>query len=153
MTEKTINILKSLKIGEIYPAYKPIGKQEIEEQEILSKLYRIEVLSKTPKGSYKVGNSKLLSKFIELKDFKKLVEYIENESTNQNITHNYNNVSQVNHSSGNIDLKSPIRQKIVNKTEIIPNKKSWLEILSWVIGSIIGLIGIYEFIIKRFLFE
>ena len=80
MTEKTISILKSLKLGEIYPAHKPLGKQEIEEQGILSKLYRLDVLSKTPRGSYKIGNSKLLSKFIELQDLDKLSEYIENIS-------------------------------------------------------------------------
>jgi hypothetical protein len=78
MTKETIEILKSLKTGEIYGSHKPIGKQEIEEQGILSKLYIFNVLSKTPKGAYKIGNSKLLAKFIELQDLEKLSEYIEN---------------------------------------------------------------------------
>jgi preprotein translocase subunit Sss1 len=47
--------------------------------------------------------------------------------------------------------KSPIKQKTVNKTEKKPSKKSWIEIASLVIGSIIGLIGIWEFIIKKLL--
>ncbi|WP_405611492.1 hypothetical protein [Polaribacter sp. Asnod1-A03] len=47
--------------------------------------------------------------------------------------------------------KSFVKQKTVNKTEKEPSKKSWIEIASLVIGSIIGLIGIWEFIIKKLL--
>ncbi len=83
MTEKTIEILKSLKFGEKYPAHKPIGKQEIEEQGVLSKLYNLEILKRV-KYSYSVRNVKYLSKFIELQDFEKLVEYIENPNESEN---------------------------------------------------------------------
>ncbi|UAM98382.1 hypothetical protein K8354_00715 [Polaribacter litorisediminis] len=83
MTEKTINILKSLKIGETYPAHKPFGKQEIEEQSVLSKLYNLEILKRV-KYSYSVGNIKYLSKFIELQDFEKLTEYIGNANESKN---------------------------------------------------------------------
>lgn len=65
-----------------------------------------------------------------------------------NITHNYHNVTQVNQSSEKIDLKSPIKQKIVHKTDKAPSKKSWVEILAWIIGIIAGLVAIYEFVIK-----
>lgn len=237
MTEKTIEILKSLKIGEKYPAHKPIGKQEIEEQGVLSKLYNLEILKRV-KYSYSVRNVKYLSKFIELQDFEKLVEYIENpnesengikgsleykilkhlkdnengkpitldnfhknenllrskiselvklkyiskvaelslgtgfsvkglrceitingikylneiESENKTTINIENYIGRDNNgiqSSGNIELKSPFKQKTVNKIAKEPNKKSWIEILSWIIGSIVGLIAIYEFVIKK----
>lgn len=65
--------------------------------------------------------------------------------------HNYNNVSQVNQSSGNIDLKSPIKQKIIHNKEITPPKRSKLEILSWIAGIIGGCFALYEFILKQFI--
>jgi hypothetical protein len=83
MTEKTIEILKSLKLGEKYSAYKPLGKQEIEEQGVLSKLKNLGIL-KLLKYSYTVENVKYLSKFIELQDFEKLVKYIENPNESEN---------------------------------------------------------------------
>ena len=148
MTEKTINILKSLKFGEKYPAHKPIGKQEIEEQSVLSTLYNLGIL-KQVKYSYSVKDVKYLSKFIELQDFKKLNEYIKNEPINNNVTHNYNNVSQVNHSSGNIELKSPIEQNINNQKPNNPIKTSNLQKLYWVIGILVALTILYEFVIKK----
>lgn len=237
MTEKTIEILKSIKLGEKYPAHKPIGEQEIEEQKVLSKLYNLEILKRV-KYSYSVRNVKYLSKFIELQDFEKLVEYVENpnefengikssleykilkylkdnengepinlddfhknesllrskiselvklkyitkvaelslgtdfnikglrceitingikylneiESDNKTTINIRNYIGRDNNgiqSSGNIELKSPFKQKTVNKTAKEPNKKSWIEILSWIIGSIVGLIAIYEFVIKK----
>lgn len=44
-----------------------------------------------------------------------------------------------------------ISATINNATEEKSSKRSWLEILSWVVGIAIGLIGIYEFIIKKLL--
>ena len=46
-----------------------------------------------------------------------------------------------------MDLKNPITQKTVHKT-IEGSKKSWLEILAWIIGIIVGLVVIYEFVLK-----
>lgn len=51
--------------------------------------------------------------------------------------------------SSKSDFKSPIKQKTVHKTDNKPNKKSWIEITAWVVGIIIGLISIYEIIIKK----
>lgn len=47
-----------------------------------------------------------------------------------------------------MDLKSPITQKTVHKTGEGARKKSWEEIVAWIIGIITGLVAIYEFIIK-----
>lgn len=46
---------------------------------------------------------------------------------------------------------SPTIQKIKKTTDKNP-KKSWIELLSWIIGSIASIFAIYEFIIKK-LFE
>jgi hypothetical protein len=148
MTKETIEILRSLKTGEIYGSHKPIGKQEIEEQKILSTLHRMNVL-KLFKNTYSVGNTRYLSKFIELQDFEKLDEYIEKPNESENgIKSIVNNGILIQDS---LLEKSPIKQKTVNKTEKEPSKKSLIEIASLVIGSIIGLIGIWEFIIKKLL--
>mgnify|MGYP003671928752 CR=1 FL=1 len=128
MTKETIEILRSLKTGEIYGSHKPIGKQEIEEQKILSTLHRMNVL-KLVKNTYSVGNTRYLSKF------------------------NYHNVSQVNQSSGNIDLKSPIEQKINNHKPNNPSKISTLQKLYWVIGILVALTILYEFVIKKLISE
>lgn len=45
-------------------------------------------------------------------------------------------------------LASPTIQKIKKTTDKNP-KKSWIELLSWIIGSIASIFAIYEFIIKR----
>jgi hypothetical protein len=87
MKKETIKALKDLRMGEDFPIYKPSGDVEIEIFETLSKLKNLGVLkleSKTRYKTYLVNDSKLLSKFIELKDFEKLVEYIENTNEPEN---------------------------------------------------------------------
>lgn len=78
---------------------------------------------------------------------KKIVE----PNINNKISISDSTIGQVNQSSEKIDLKSPITQKIVHKMDNTPRKKSWIEIVSWIIGIIAGLVAIYEFIIKRFI--
>jgi hypothetical protein len=135
MTEKTINILKSLKLGEKYPTHKPLGEQEIEEQGVLSKLYNLEILKRV-KYSYSVRNVKYLSKFIELQDFEKLVEYIESESKTGTITYNYKNVAQVNQADflnlKNTEIKQTNHPKTNEKQQnaiISFIEKFWWQIL------------------------
>ena len=78
------------------------------------------------------------------------LEYQKSDLTT-NITNDFSGstIGQVNQSSEKMDLKSPITQKTVHKTAKEPKKKSWIEILAWVIGIIAGLVAIYEFIIKN----
>jgi hypothetical protein len=89
-------------------------------------------------------------------EYEKYIEQKELESK-KNININIGNLTKGNNygtqSSGNTALNSPVKQKTVNKTEKEPSKKSWIEIASWIIGSIVGLIVIYEFIIKKLLAE
>lgn len=89
-----------------------------------------------------------LSKLIELKSWTEFLNWLEEQNSNSNmIYNNFSNstIGQVNQSSEKINLKSPIKQNIFDKTD----KKSWLEITSWVIGIIVGVVAIYEFIIKK----
>lgn len=50
--------------------------------------------------------------------------------------------------SSNSDLIKPIIQTKVKTTPKEPPKKSWIEILYWVIGIIVGMSIIYEFFLK-----
>lgn len=75
-----------------------------------------------------------------------------NETRNTNINANqviYNEqFNNGNQSLSDNVLESPIRQTtniIIDKTP----KRSWIELLSWIIGSIASMILIYEFIIKQ----
>lgn len=45
--------------------------------------------------------------------------------------------------------KSLAKQKTTNISPTRPPSKSWLEILSWVIGIVAGLIALYEFVLKK----
>lgn len=74
-----------------------------------------------------------------------------NPNINNTISISDSTIGQVNQSSEKIDLKSPIKQKTVHKTDNAPSKKSLIEIASWIIGIIAGFVAIYEFIIKRFI--
>jgi hypothetical protein len=134
MTKETIEILRSLKTGEIYGSHKPIGKQEIEEQKILSTLHRMNVL-KLVKNTYSVGNTRYLSKFIELQDFEKLDEYIEKPNESENgIKSIVNNGILIQDS---LLEKSPIKQNINPAPKNNTEKKSLFKRMylhPWVIG-------------------
>ena len=47
------------------------------------------------------------------------------------------------------ELNNPKQHITTNIQEISPPKRSALEIVSWIVGIIIGLIGIYEFLLKK----
>jgi hypothetical protein len=83
MKKETIDSLKKLKLGERLSSYKPLSEEEKELQNTLSKLKNFGILSLN-KNSYSVLNFKLLSKFIELQNFEKLAEYIENPNELEN---------------------------------------------------------------------
>lgn len=152
MKKGTIEALKSLKLGEKLSSHKPISENEKDLSNTLYKLKNLEILSLN-KNSYSVMNFKLLSKFIELQDFEKLVEYIEKEHSPPNITYNYNNVAQLNQSSGKIDLKSPIEQNINNQSPNNPIKISKLQILYWAVGILVSLTILYKFILEDIIKE
>ncbi len=64
----------------------------------------------------------------------------------QNVINDFSGstIGQVNQSSEKMALKGLFKQKIIDKSK----KKSWIEILAWIIAIITGLIAIYEFTIK-----
>jgi hypothetical protein len=53
--------------------------------------------------------------------------------------------------SSEIARDKPRMESTNNSKPIKPKNKSWLEIVSWILGIIVALIAIYEFILKHFL--
>ena len=136
MKKEIINLLKEIILGEIYPCCKELDELGKEKQQTLSKLFRMGALSRTSKGSYKVGDSKFLSKFIELQDFEKLRKYIESDSKTGNINYNYKNVAQVNQADflnlKNTEIKQTNHPKTNEKQQnaiISFIEKFWWQIL------------------------
>ncbi|MEZ7494518.1 hypothetical protein QO206_03410 [Leeuwenhoekiella aequorea] len=134
MKKGTIDNLKKLKLGERLSSYKPLSEEEKELQNTLSKLKNFGILSLN-KNSYSVLNFKLLSKFIELQDFEKLAEYIENPNELENgIKSIVNNGILIQDSRLE---KSPIKQNINPAPKNNPEKKSLFNRIysnPWVIG-------------------
>lgn len=121
-----------------------------ELSDTICKLERLGVLKKD-RYKYSVNDLKKLSKVIELKSISKFIEYEAKYSdTVNNITNNISNsnINQIDQSSLKRDLSKPKTQIKVQTIDKEPNKKSWIEILSWIIGIAIGVIGIYKFIIS-----
>lgn len=69
--------------------------------------------------------------------------------TGNNLNNSVLNISPHSFSRDNA-LLSPTTQTNNNTTETAPPKRSVLEILSWVFGIAIAILGIYEFVIKHF---
>jgi hypothetical protein len=89
----------------------------------------------------------------ELGGYFKYIESIKNkelESKKLNIiAENYISGNNYGIQSSRSDFIKPTIQNDNKITESKPAKRSLLEIASWVLGSIIAIIGIYEFIIKK----
>jgi hypothetical protein len=150
MTDESLRMLEDLKNGESISRTKDTAN---EIKELLSNLKNIGILYKNEKNAFacEFKNRKYLSKLIELKSLTDFLNWLDGQNTDLIISNNFSGstIGQVNQSSGNIDLKSPIKQNIKNRTDKIPKTKSFLEIASWIIGIIAAGIGIYEFIIKK----
>ncbi len=89
----------------------------------------------------------------ELGGYFKYIEFIKNKELEKReyniVAKNYIAGNNYGIQTSNSDFKSPIVQTTSITTDKEQNKKSVLEIVSWIIGIIIGIIGIYEFIIKK----
>ncbi|WP_418512026.1 hypothetical protein [Corallibacter sp.] len=149
MTDETLKYLEDLKNGESITLTKD-SPDEISE--LIINLKNLGLLHKPTKYGFASDfkNRKYLTKLIELKSWTEFLNWLDGQNTESNISNNFSGstIGQVNQSSGNIDLKSPIKQNIKNNTDKIPKTKSVLEIVSWIIGIIAAGIAIYEFIIK-----
>ncbi|MFT3701177.1 MAG: hypothetical protein QM802_02345 [Agriterribacter sp.] len=95
-----------------------------------------------PDGSWKF-NGTLIRRNKRLSE-KKEEDKLAPTYNTMNVGTNYGSI----HQSLN-DLSKPAIQNTNNNNDAKPPKRSWLEILSWIIGIAIGAIGIYEFIIKK----
>jgi hypothetical protein len=150
MTDETIKYLERLKDGKSVPLTKD-SPSEISE--LIINLKNLGFLHKSNKYTYASDfkNRKYLTKLIDLKSWTDFLKWLDGQNTDSNIVNDFSGstIGQVNQSSGKMDLKSPIKQKTVHNTANEPKKKSWVEILAWIIGIIAGLVAIYEFIIKN----
>lgn len=108
-----------------------------------SSRYRFELTSE----GFKVLEAGSISKYQELKESKDKTVF--NQTTIK--TDNYIGGDNYGDLSLNKDLNSPTTQNTVHKTIKESNKKSLMEYVAWIIGSIAGLAAIYEFIVKRFI--
>ena len=87
-----------------------------------------------------------------LSEFKTQKKQVATPNVNIHQGDNYGNIVQSGHQSS-ISLSQDHRlnkENITNINQTKPSKKSVIEILSWVIGILAGLIAIYEFVIKKF---
>ena len=150
MDKNTIQTLENLKNGKSVTLTKD-SPNEISE--LISNLKNLGILHKPTRFGYAcdLSNRKYLTKLIELESWEKFLDWSENENGKSDFINDFSGstIGQINQSSEKIDLKSPITQKIVHKTDKEPKKKSWVEILAWIIGIIAGLVAIYEFLIKN----
>src|SRR5690625_150620 len=93
-------------------------------------------------------NRKYIKKLVTLRSCNKFTDWLDKEEeTGNNSSKTTNNiydstVGQINQASGNSRITNP--QIEIQK----PSKRNWLNILFWIIGILVGLITIYEFIIK-----
>lgn len=152
LEKHTIDIINRLKNGDSIP----LTKSETDEvNEIIPKLKNIGVLYQPKRFEYAcdLTNRQKLTKLIEFQSLEKFLNWSDNEKNKSNFINDFSgaNIGQVNQSSKKMDLKSPITKSIVHNTAKEPKKKSWIEILAWIIGIIAGLVAIYEFILKKFI--
>lgn len=150
MTNQTIKYLEDLKNGETFILTKDVSD---EIYELIINLKNLGFLYKSTNYGYSCDfkNRNYLTKLIELKSWEEFLNWLDLQNKNSNTTNDYSGstIGQINHfSSGKTTVKSPIKQNIVHETDKKNNKKSWIEITSWTIGIIAGIIAIYEFIIK-----
>lgn len=121
MTNETIEYLKDLKNGDTINLTKDFPD---EIYGLIINLKNIGILNKNNRYGYTCDykNHIYLSKLIELKSWAEFLNWLEEQNSNSN---NFSNstIGQVNQSPGKINSKSPITQKILDKTD----KKSWLE--------------------------
>ena len=150
MTDETIKYLEDLKNGKSIPLTKDSPNEILE---LINNLENLGILYKKNKFTYASDskNRKHLTKLIGLKSWPDFLKWLDGQNTDSNIVNDFSGstIGQVNQSSGKMNLKSPIKQKIVHNTANEPKKKSWIEMLARVIGVIAGLVAIYEFIIKK----
>jgi hypothetical protein len=81
------------------------------------------------------------------------IEDTEPKNTNIHVGGNFEGILNTGKVEGNqsseIARDSPRTESTSNSNPIRPKTKSWLEILSWIIGIIVGTMVIYEFILKH----
>src|SRR5690606_6287902 len=135
MEKNTTLYLENLKNGKSFTLTKD-SPDEISE--LITNLKNLGVLNKPTKFRFAcdLSKRKYLTKLIELKSWEKFLDWSENENVKSNFINDFSGstIGQINQSSEKMDLKSRITQKTVHKTAEGSKKKSWVEILAWIIG-------------------
>lgn len=150
LSSETIKRLESLLNEERISLHKTSHR---EIRDIFEKLENLGLLTRE-RNKYTVSlkDRKHLKKLIELGSWKEFSDWLDmSKDKKQSTTSIINNhfgtttIGQVNQVIGGGSINKPI-----NKSKK-PSKIAWLQILAWLIGIVVGAIGIYEFVIKQFI--
>lgn len=148
LSKETVSVISDLLNGERYPLTKDSPK---EISEVIERLNNLGFLNKFNMHSYAMSHSnrKYLAKLLELKSWNKFEDWLsrEEDSPETGVTNIFNesSVGQLNQAIGGSNIKN-----LESKTHE-SSKTSWLNKLYWVIGIVVSLIVVYEFVIKQFL--
>ena len=110
----------------------------------LDKLYKFGLIEYTPKNMAKLSKDGYIA--IESGGFEQYRQQLHNSS--EPLITNAVFISGDNNAVNQFHVDSTFNSQIIQKSKSTTTKRSWLEILSWIAGIIISIIGIYEFIIK-----
>lgn len=148
LSKETISVIEDLLDGKRYSLTKDSPN---EVSTIIARLNNLGFLNKFNNHSYAMhhANRKSLAKLLELKSWSKFKEWLNKEENSKETTlvNNFykSSVGKINQAIGESKIKNS-----ESKTQESP-KTSWLNKLYWVIGIIVSLIVVYEFVIKNFI--
>lgn len=147
LSQETLSVIEDLIDGKRFT----LTKDRPEEiSAIIGRLHSLGFLKKVTKHSYALeyGNLKYLAKLVEFQSWNEFKNWLNNEksSSEASITNNFyeSSVGQLNQA-----VAGSIIKNAKSKTHEF-SKTSWLNKLYWVIGIILSLIVIYEFVLKQF---
>lgn len=147
LSKETLSVLEDLLNGEKFPLTKD-NPNEIHV--IIDSLNSMGFLNKVNGNHYAMnhGNRKYLAKLLELKSWNKFKEWLNKEENSReaSVTNIFNesSVGQLNQAIGGGTINNS-----ESKTHAT-SKNSLLNKMYWVIGIVVSLIVVYEFVIKQF---
>ena len=148
LSKETLSVIEDLFNGGKHPLTKD-SPEEISE--IINRLKNLGFLYKASKHSYALHhkNRIYIAKLIELKSWNEFNNWLttkkEEAPTTSNVTNNFQNssIGQFNQASGKSLISKP---KNITKES---SKISPLNKLFWILGILVSLIALYEFVIKH----
>lgn len=107
-------------------------------------------LTLKPKGLLALQKHGSYSRYKEELEKEQPKEQNKTTTTNTHVGDVYGNSILTGHGSSLSDLNKPATHTTTNNNPHNPPKKSVIEIFSWIIGIIVGLISLYAFVLKKF---